>query len=103
MKVAAGMSVHSQVQFQGASLIYPPVLSLTRGGNSIASAEVWPIYRSWPQRDDCICLVRLREQLHGRTIDRRGNKESTLKIKRRETDLQAGVHEVSSSQHLKHK
>ena len=73
MKVAAGMSVHSQVQFQGASLIYPPVLCLTRGGDSIASVEVWPIYRSWPQRDGCVCLVGLGEQLHGKTIDKRGN------------------------------
>ena len=73
LRVAAGMSVHSQVQFQGASLIYPPVLSLARGGNSIASAEVRPIYRSWPQRDGCVCLVGLREQLHGKTIDKQGN------------------------------
>ena len=78
MKVAAGMSVHSQVQFQGASLIYPPVLCLTRGSNSIASAEVWPIYRSWPQRDGCVCLVGLEEQLHGKTIDKGENKEKYL-------------------------
>ena len=70
LRVAAGMSVHSQVQFQGASLIYPPVLSLTRGGNSIASAEVGPIYRSWPQRDGCVCLVGLEEILHDKTIDK---------------------------------
>ena len=69
LRVAAGMSVHSQVQFQGASLIYPPVLSLTRGGNSRASAEVGPIYRSWPQRDGCVCLVGLKELLHDKTTD----------------------------------
>ena len=71
LRVAAGMSVHSQVQFQGASLIYPPVLCLTRGGNSRASAEVGPIYRSWPQRDGCVCLVGLKERLHGKTNDAR--------------------------------
>ena len=69
MKVAAGMSVHSQVQFQGASLSLPASALPYTGRRSIASAEVWPIYRSWPQRDGCVCLVGLEEQLHDKTID----------------------------------
>ena len=69
MKVAAGMSVHSQVQFQGASLSLPASALPYTGRRSIASAEVRPIYRSWPQRDGCVCLVGLGERLHDKTID----------------------------------
>ena len=68
MKVAAGMSVHSQVQFQGASLILPTSALPYVGRRSMASAEVWPIYRSWPQRDGFVCLVGLVERLHDKTI-----------------------------------